>query len=135
MSTRVPAAVSSRKQDCPNQVSLPTTGAPAARAEGSAQRITTNPSSSIQRRKRGRQHMRREYNARVMVTLMSEEGDQPRPSLRESEVAPPRKTLAEILEALPTAPGVYIMKDGRGKPIYIGKAAVLRNRVRQYFQP
>ncbi len=79
--------------------------------------------------------MRREYNARVMVTRMSEEGDQPRPSLRESEVSPPRKTLAEILEALPTAPGVYIMKDARGKPIYIGKAAVLRNRVRQYFQP
>jgi excinuclease ABC subunit C len=79
--------------------------------------------------------MQREYNARVMVTGMSEEGDQPRPSLRESEVSPPRKTLAEILEALPTAPGVYIMKDARGKPIYIGKAAVLRNRVRQYFQP
>ncbi len=79
--------------------------------------------------------MQREYNARVMVTGMSEEGDQPRPSLRESEVSPPRKTLAEILEALPTAPGVYIMKDARGKQIYIGKAAVLRNRVRQYFQP
>ena len=79
--------------------------------------------------------MRREYNARVIVTGMSEEGDQPRPSLRESEVSPPRKTLAEILEALPAAPGVYIMKDARGKPIYIGKAAVLRNRVRQYFQP
>ncbi len=79
--------------------------------------------------------MRREYTARVMVTGMSEEGDQPRPSLREAEVSPPRKTLAEILEALPTAPGVYIMKDARGKPIYIGKAAVLRNRVRQYFQP
>src|SRR3954462_15649708 len=63
-------------------------------------------------------------------------GDEPRPlSLRDAEVAPPRKTLAEILEALPTAPGVYIMKDARGKPIYIGKAAVLRNRVRQYFQP
>jgi excinuclease ABC subunit C len=27
------------------------------------------------------------------------------------------------------------MKDHRGKPVYIGKAAVLRNRVRQYFQP
>jgi excinuclease ABC subunit C len=66
---------------------------------------------------------------------MSEEGDQPRPSLREGEISPPRKTLAEMLEALPTAPGVYIMKDARGKPIYIGKAAVLRNRVRQYFQP
>jgi excinuclease ABC subunit C len=66
---------------------------------------------------------------------MSEEGDQPRPSLREGEVSPVRRPLAEILEALPAAPGVYIMKDARGKPIYIGKAAVLRNRVRQYFQP
>ena len=63
-------------------------------------------------------------------------GDEPQPlSLRDAEVAPPRKTLAEILEGLPTQPGVYIMKDGRGKPIYVGKAAVLRNRVRQYFQP
>src|SRR5262245_52163398 len=34
-------------------------------------------------------------------------------SLREGEVAPRRKTLAEILEALPAAPGVYIMKDHR----------------------
>ena len=56
-------------------------------------------------------------------------------SLRDAEVAPPRKTLAEILDGLPTEPGVYIMKDARGKVIYIGKAAVLRNRVRQYFQP
>jgi excinuclease ABC subunit C len=66
---------------------------------------------------------------------MSEGEDLPRPSLREGEVEPARKTLAQILEALPAAPGVYIMKDARGKPIYIGKAAVLRNRVRQYFQP
>jgi excinuclease ABC subunit C len=55
--------------------------------------------------------------------------------MREAEVSPPAKTLAEILEGLPAAPGVYIMKDARGKPIYIGKAAILRNRVRQYFQP
>src|SRR5580765_8787173 len=56
-------------------------------------------------------------------------------SLRDAEVAPSRKTLAEILDGLPVEPGVYIMKDARGKIIYIGKAAVLRNRVRQYFQP
>jgi excinuclease ABC subunit C len=63
-------------------------------------------------------------------------GDEPPPlSLRDAELAPPRKTLAEILEGLPVEPGVYIMKDARGKVIYIGKAAVLRNRVRQYFQP
>jgi len=64
-----------------------------------------------------------------------EQPGKPELSLREGEVAPKRKTLAEILEALPVSPGVYIMKDHRGKPIYIGKAAVLRNRVRQYFQP
>jgi excinuclease ABC subunit C len=59
---------------------------------------------------------------------------QPEPSLRDAAVTPPRKTLAEILENIPAAPGVYIMKDRRGKTVYIGKAAVLRNRVRQYFQ-
>ena len=71
---------------------------------------------------------------------MSEDGhlasDEQEPlSLRDAEVAPVRKTLAEILEGLPTAPGVYIMKDARGKVIYVGKAANLRTRVRQYFQP
>ncbi|NUO18183.1 excinuclease ABC subunit C [bacterium] len=35
---------------------------------------------------------------------------------------------------LPTDPGVYIFRDGKGKVIYIGKAKNLRNRVRQYFQ-
>lgn len=37
------------------------------------------------------------------------------------------------LAALPTAPGCYIMKDGQGKVIYVGKAKVLRDRVRSYF--
>ena len=35
---------------------------------------------------------------------------------------------------LPKAPGVYFHKDKKGDIIYVGKAAVLRNRVRQYFQ-
>ncbi len=35
---------------------------------------------------------------------------------------------------MPDSPGVYIMKDSRGKIIYVGKAVVLKNRVRQYFQ-
>lgn len=38
------------------------------------------------------------------------------------------------LENLPTTPGVYQFKDNTGKVIYVGKAKVLRNRVRQYFQ-
>lgn len=38
------------------------------------------------------------------------------------------------LAELPKEPGVYFHKDGKGEIIYVGKAAVLRNRVRQYFQ-
>ncbi len=37
-------------------------------------------------------------------------------------------------EALPNRPGVYIFKDGEGRPVYVGKAKSLRQRVRSYFQ-
>lgn len=42
--------------------------------------------------------------------------------------------LAKKLVELPKSPGVYFHKDKNGEIIYVGKAAVLRNRVRQYFQ-
>lgn len=42
--------------------------------------------------------------------------------------------IQEELKKLPIKPGVYIMKDENGDIIYIGKAVVLKNRVRQYFQ-
>ena len=38
------------------------------------------------------------------------------------------------LKELPKEPGVYFHKNRAGEVIYVGKAAVLRNRVRQYFQ-
>jgi len=38
------------------------------------------------------------------------------------------------LKELPKEPGVYFHKSKSGEIIYVGKAAVLRNRVRQYFQ-
>ena len=38
------------------------------------------------------------------------------------------------LKKLPKKPGVYIMHDKDDKIIYVGKAVVLRNRVRQYFR-
>jgi len=41
--------------------------------------------------------------------------------------------LEEKLEALPTGPGVYLMKDRHGDVIYVGKALNLRARVRSYF--
>ncbi|MBL8121882.1 excinuclease ABC subunit UvrC [Candidatus Saccharibacteria bacterium] len=43
-------------------------------------------------------------------------------------------SLKEKLSLLPKTPGVYFHKSGAGEIIYVGKAAVLRNRVRQYFQ-
>jgi excinuclease ABC subunit C len=42
--------------------------------------------------------------------------------------------LSSRLEHLPDAPGVYIMKGVRGETLYIGKANVLADRVRSYFQ-
>ena len=38
------------------------------------------------------------------------------------------------LKKLPNRPGVYIMHDKNDKIIYVGKAVVLKNRVRQYFR-
>jgi excinuclease ABC subunit C len=38
------------------------------------------------------------------------------------------------LNDLPKGPGVYFHKNISGEIIYVGKAAILRNRVRQYFQ-
>ena len=38
------------------------------------------------------------------------------------------------LKELPKEPGVYFHKNKDGEVIYVGKAAILRNRVRQYFQ-
>ena len=41
--------------------------------------------------------------------------------------------LSEKLKLLPEEPGVYVMLDAYGNVIYVGKARVLKNRVRQYF--
>ena len=38
------------------------------------------------------------------------------------------------LKNLPEAPGVYLMKNSLNKVIYVGKAKILKNRVKQYFQ-
>lgn len=42
--------------------------------------------------------------------------------------------LRQKLKDLPAAPGVYFHKNSAGEIIYVGKAAVLKSRVRQYFQ-
>jgi excinuclease ABC subunit C len=40
----------------------------------------------------------------------------------------------EELKNLPEEPGVYLMHDDSDEIIYVGKAKILKNRVRQYFQ-
>jgi excinuclease ABC subunit C len=40
----------------------------------------------------------------------------------------------DVLDRIPTEPGVYLFKDARGAVIYVGKAKNLRTRVRQYFR-
>ncbi|MFA0814956.1 MAG: excinuclease ABC subunit UvrC [Anaerofustis sp.] len=42
--------------------------------------------------------------------------------------------LKRKIENLPEKPGVYLMKDHENTIIYVGKAKILKNRVRQYFQ-
>ena len=44
------------------------------------------------------------------------------------------EALKQKLNKLPSSPGVYFHKNDTGEIIYVGKAAVLKNRVRQYFQ-
>ena len=45
----------------------------------------------------------------------------------------PLPLVEQRLEATPERPGVYLMKDVRGTVLYVGKASVLRNRLRTYF--
>lgn len=44
-----------------------------------------------------------------------------------------REQLLELVELLPNEPGVYMMRDRKGRIVYVGKARRLRVRVRQYF--
>lgn len=43
------------------------------------------------------------------------------------------ETIKQKLTLLPDQPGCYLMKDRQGSIIYVGKAKVLKNRVRSYF--
>src|SRR5688500_17462012 len=43
--------------------------------------------------------------------------------------------LLDKAKSLPKTPGVYLMKDEKGRVVYVGKSACLRDRVCSYFQP
>ncbi|MDP9245383.1 MAG: excinuclease ABC subunit UvrC [Chloroflexota bacterium] len=46
-----------------------------------------------------------------------------------------RATLLAQAASFPASPGVYLFKDARGRVLYVGKADVLRDRIRSYFGP
>jgi excinuclease ABC subunit C len=52
---------------------------------------------------------------------------------RQGEVAGMNERIKQKLTLLPDQPGCYLMKDRQGTIIYVGKAKVLKNRVRSYF--
>lgn len=45
----------------------------------------------------------------------------------------PQAAKLRLTTRLPRSPGVYIFRDGQGRPLYVGKATDLRSRVRSYF--
>jgi len=53
----------------------------------------------------------------------------------EAAETPPPESLEprEKVKTFPAAPGVYVMKDGQGRVLYVGKAKNLRNRAGHYF--
>ncbi len=62
-------------------------------------------------------------------------GVQSLPELRAftAQVAPEVRRKRHLADAMPTGPGVYVFRDARGAPLYVGTSRNLRTRVRQYF--
>jgi DNA polymerase-3 subunit epsilon len=50
-----------------------------------------------------------------------------------SRVSAAQRRKRYLAESLPSAPGVYMFKDGRGRVLYIGTSVNIRSRVRSYF--
>jgi DNA polymerase-3 subunit epsilon len=50
-----------------------------------------------------------------------------------SQVTEAQRRKRHLADALPAGPGVYIFRDGQGRPLYVGTSRNLRSRVRQYF--
>jgi DNA polymerase-3 subunit epsilon len=48
-------------------------------------------------------------------------------------VPPAVRRKRHLAEGLPEGPGVYLFRDLRGRPLYIGRSVNVRTRVRQYF--
>ncbi|USQ77552.1 DEDD exonuclease domain-containing protein [Ornithinimicrobium cryptoxanthini] len=50
-----------------------------------------------------------------------------------SRVSTAQRRKRFLADEMPSAPGVYVFKDGRGEPLYVGTAVDIRRRTRTYF--
>jgi DNA polymerase III subunit epsilon len=50
-----------------------------------------------------------------------------------SRVSPAQRRKRWLADGLPSAPGVYLFKDGEGRVLYVGTSVNIRTRVRNYF--
>jgi DNA polymerase-3 subunit epsilon len=50
-----------------------------------------------------------------------------------AQVTEAQRRKRHLADNLPNGPGVYIFRDGQGRPLYVGTSRNLRSRVRQYF--
>ena len=48
-------------------------------------------------------------------------------------ISPEQRRKRHLADGLPDAPGVYIFRDGRGRPLYVGTSGSIATRVRSYF--
>jgi DNA polymerase-3 subunit epsilon len=48
-------------------------------------------------------------------------------------ISPAQKAKRHLAEGLPDRPGVYIFRDGQGRPLYVGKSSSIVTRVKSYF--
>jgi DNA polymerase III subunit epsilon len=71
----------------------------------------------------------------ALIGRLGSVGVQSLPELRSftAQVTDAQRRKRHLADGLPTAPGVYIFRDGHGTPLYVGTSRNLRSRVRQYF--
>ena len=70
-----------------------------------------------------------------LIDRLGNLGVQSLPELRSfcALVPPAVRRKRHLAEAMPSGPGVYVFRDGEGRPLYVGTSRNLRSRVRQYF--
>jgi|GEM_PF-26832 len=83
---------------------------------------------------RPRQSVRSQLSTFERLMQNIDNGLDGRPSERNIAAGTQPEALSGKLAGLPDGPGVYLFKDDRNQILYVGKAVVLRNRVRSYFQ-